>query len=108
VQFRANWQFHDGAIRISVPVKGRVEANSPHAIAAAARAGLGFCRVPSLIVSHDVASGRLVTLLEDYEPQELGIFIVYPHRERMPVKLRVFIDHLVAWFEAERKAGRTC
>ena len=29
---------------------GRVEANSPHAIAAAARAGLGFCRVPFLIV----------------------------------------------------------
>jgi DNA-binding transcriptional LysR family regulator len=108
VQFRANWQFHDGATRISVPVKGRVEANSPHAIAAAARAGLGFCRVPSLIVNQDVASGRLVTLLDDYEPQELGIFIVYPHRERMPVKLRVFIDHLVAWFEAERKAGRTC
>jgi DNA-binding transcriptional LysR family regulator len=108
VHFRANWQFGEGASRISVPVKGRVEANSPHAIAAAARAGLGFCRVPAMIVSRDVAAGRLVTLLEDYEPTELGIYIVYPHRERMPAKLRVFIDHLVGWFDAERKAGRTC
>ena len=108
VHFRANWQFHEGTTRISVPVKGRVEANSPHAIAAAARAGLGFSRVPAMIVYRDVAAGRLITLLEDYEPWELGIYIVYPHRERMPVKLRVFIDQLVGWFDAERKAGRTC
>lgn len=108
VHFRANWQFHEGRTRITVPVAGRVEANSPYAIAAAARAGLGFCRVPWLAVLRDVAAGRLVTLLEDYEPRELGIFIVYPHRDRLPAKIRVFIDHLVGWFEAERKAGRMC
>ena len=108
VHFRANWQFHDGKTRVSVPVKGRVEANSPHAIAAAARAGLGFCRVPAIVVNSDVTSGSLITLLDDYELRELGIFIVYPHRERMPAKLRAFIDHLVGWFEAERKAGRNC
>jgi DNA-binding transcriptional LysR family regulator len=108
VHFRANWQFHEGATRITVPVTGRVEANSPYAIAAAARAGLGFCRVPWLIVLRDVSAGRLVTLLEEYELRELGIFIVYPHRDRMPAKVRLFIDHLVAWFEAERKAGRMC
>jgi DNA-binding transcriptional LysR family regulator len=108
VRFRANWPFRDGDKRISVAVSGRVEASSPHAIAAAARAGLGFARLPLLLVQQDIAAGRLVPLLQDYEPDELGIFIVYPHRERMPAKLRVFIDHLAGWFEAERKAGRTC
>ena len=108
VRFRGHWPFHDGDEKVSVSVSGRVEANSPYAIAAAVRAGLGFGRVPWMIVSRDVADGRLVTVLEPYEPRELGIFLVYPHRERMPVKTRVFIDHLVAWFEAERKAGRTC
>ena len=85
-----------------------MEADSPFAIAAAARAGLGFARVPWLVVRRDVEAGRLIPMLEDYELRELGIFLVYPHRERMPVKLRLFIDHLVAWFEAERKAGRAC
>jgi DNA-binding transcriptional LysR family regulator len=61
-----------------------------------------------MVVQADIRSGRLVTLLEPYELTELGIFIVYPHRQRMPAKLRVFIDHLVAWYEGERKAGRTC
>ena len=108
VRFRANWPYRDGERKISVLVSGRVEANSPHAIASAARAGLGFCRVPFLVVEQDISAGRLVPLLEDYELGELGIYLVYPHRERMPAKLRAFIDDLAAWFEAERKAGKTC
>lgn len=108
VRFRGNWPFSEAGARFSVAVTGRVEASSPYAIAAAARVGLGFCRVPRLIVEADIAAGRLVPLLEAYDQTELGIFIVYPHRERMPAKLRVFIDHLVAWFEAERKSGKTC
>ena len=106
VRFRGNWPFRDGDAKISVAVTGRVEANTPNAGAAAARAGLGFARLPRLLVEADIAEGRLVTMLDDYELQELGIYVVYPHRDRMPTKLRVFIDHLVAWFEAERKAGR--
>jgi len=108
VRFRANWPFSEAGARFSVPVTGRVEASSPYAIAAAARVGLGFCRVPRMVVAEDLASGRLVEILGDYEPTELGIFIVYAHRDRMPAKLRVFIDHLVAWSDAERKAGKTC
>lgn len=108
IRSRANWPFRDGAEKVTVPVTGRIEVNSPHAAAAAARAGLGFCRVPLAVVHQDVGDGALVTFLENYELEELGIFVVYPHREQMPAKLRVFIDHLAAWFEAERKAGRTC
>jgi DNA-binding transcriptional LysR family regulator len=106
--FRGNWPFSEAGSRFSVPVTGRVEASSPYAIAAAARLGLGFCRVPRLIVEEDIKAGRLVPLLDDYEIAELGIFIVYPHRERMPAKLRAFIDHMAAWFDAERKSGKSC
>lgn len=76
------------------------------AAAAAARAGLGFCRGPWPVVRDDIEAGRLITVLDDYEVENLGVYAVYPHRERMPAKLRGFIDHLVAWYEAERKAGR--
>jgi DNA-binding transcriptional LysR family regulator len=107
VRFRATWQFQDGAKRLTVPVSGRLEANSPYAVAAAARAGLGFSRVPLMVVHDDIQAGRLVTVLEDYELTEIGIYIVYPHRERMPMKLRAFIDHLAGWYEGEKRAGRT-
>jgi DNA-binding transcriptional LysR family regulator len=107
VRFRATWQFQEGGKRLTVPVSGRLEANSPYAVAAAARAGLGFSRVPLMVVHEDIESGRLVAVLEEYELTEIGIYIVYPHRERMPAKLRAFIDHLAGWYEGEKRAGRT-
>ena len=103
---RGNWQFLDDGTRFSVAVKGRVEVNSPQAAAEAARAGLGFCRGPWAGIRGDVEAGRLVTVLDDYALDDLGIYVVYAHREQLPAKIRAFIDHLVAYFEAERKAGR--
>ncbi|MYZ48248.1 LysR family transcriptional regulator [Propylenella binzhouense] len=107
VRSRANWQFREGDSRFSVTVAGRVEVNSPVAAAAAALAGFGFARGPWLLVRDHVRDGRLVTVLDEYELDGLGVFAIYPHRERMPVKVRAFIDHLVAWYQAERKAGRS-
>ena len=106
VRTRANWPFSVDGRRVSVPVTGRVEVNSPHAVAAAGRAGLGFCRVPWLAVRADAEAGRLVVLLEENELSELGVFVVYAHREQMPQKLRLFINHLAGWFDEERRAGR--
>ncbi len=103
---RGNWQFREDGTLFSVSVKGRVEVNSPQAAAAAARAGLGFCRGPWSGIRRDVEAGRLVTILDDYELDDLGIYVVYAHREQLPAKIRAFIDHLVGHFEAERKAGR--
>lgn len=106
IRSRANWPFLENGSRLSVAVAGRVEVNSAAAAAAAARSGLGFCRGPWPVVRDDIEAGRLVTVLDEYEIDNLGVYAVYPHRERMPVKLRAFIDHLVVWYEAERKAGR--
>jgi DNA-binding transcriptional LysR family regulator len=104
---QGNWRFLEDGTRFSVAVKGRVEVNSPQAAAAAARAGLGFCRGPWSGIRRDVEAGQLVTVLEDYELDDLGIYAVYAHREQLPAKIRAFIDHLVAYYEAERKAGRS-
>jgi DNA-binding transcriptional LysR family regulator len=101
-----NWTYRVESEKISVPVKGRIEVNSPTAAVSAALAGLGFGRGPWPLVRRHVEAGTLVTVLGDYEPDDLGIYAIYPHRERMPAKLRVFIDHLVAWYESSRKAGR--
>jgi DNA-binding transcriptional LysR family regulator len=54
-----------------------------------------------------VEAGRLVTVFDDYALDDLGIYAVYAHREKLPAKIRAFIDHLVAYYEAERKAGRS-
>ena len=92
--------------KIWVSVKGPIEVNSPTAAVTAALAGLGFSRGPWSLVRDHAEAGSLVTVLDEYELDDLGVYLVYPHRERMPAKLRAFIDHLVAWYEKNRRSGK--
>ncbi|MCX5496852.1 LysR family transcriptional regulator [Kaistia dalseonensis] len=108
VAYRGNWPFMLDGERISVPVKGRVEVNSPNAGRQAALAGLGFMIVPFLVVRDDIASGRLVPVLEAFEPPAVGIYAVYPHRRHLSGKVRAFIDFLVKWFEEHRPPSGMC
>jgi DNA-binding transcriptional LysR family regulator len=57
---------------------------------------LGIVEVNSYIVGTDLASGRLVRLLDSYFPKELSIYAVFPERRFLAPKVRVFIDAMVA------------
>ncbi|TGQ16394.1 MULTISPECIES: LysR family transcriptional regulator [unclassified Mesorhizobium] len=95
----ANWRFKgEGEESMSVAVSGPIEVNSPIVARAAALSGLGFAMLPDFIAAPDVASGKLVTALDDRLLAGTGIFAVYPHRRYLPAKVRVFVDFLVHWF----------
>lgn len=95
----ANWRFKgEGEESMSVAVSGPIEVNSPIVARAAALSGLGFAMLPDFIAAPDIASGKLVTALDDRILSGTGIFAVYPHRRYLPAKVRVFVDFLVHWF----------
>lgn len=76
----------------AVKVSGRLQANNGDALRNAAVAGHGIVRSPSFIAGPDIAAGRLVPLLEDYEPAPLNIYAVYPAQRYLTPKVRAFID----------------
>lgn len=97
----SNWPFKgDDGDAISVSVSGPLEVNSPIAARNAALAGLGFAVLPDFIAEPDLASGKLINLLQDRMLGGGGIFAVYPHRRYLPAKVRVFVDYLVQWFKS--------
>ncbi|RVD59974.1 LysR family transcriptional regulator [Mesorhizobium sp. M2D.F.Ca.ET.185.01.1.1] len=101
----ANWRFKgEGEESMSVAVSGPIEVNSPIVARAAALSGLGFAMLPDFIAAPDVASGKLVTALDDRLLSGTGIFAVYPHRRYLPAKVRVFVDFLVQWFRTRDTA----
>ncbi|WP_026304033.1 LysR family transcriptional regulator [Kaistia granuli] len=108
VAYRTNWPFVVDGEKVSVPVKGRVEVDSPNAARLAALAGLGFAVVPYLVVRDEVESGALVVVLSDFEPASVAIHAVYPHRRHLSGKVRSFIDFLVKWFDKHGPEGGTC
>ena len=63
----------------------------------ATKQGLGFCRLPEVFCAEAVEEGTLITILSEYKlTPERAIFVMYPEKRYLPLKVRKFIDHLSA------------
>lgn len=61
-----------------------------------ARAGAGLLQTYRFIVQDDLARGTLVELLQAYAGRSRPFSLIYPANRHMPLKVRVFIDYLLA------------
>jgi len=86
------WEFerHGEAMKIDVP--GSLTLDEPEMIAQASRAGIGLAYVDESIVADDIASGRLVEVLNEWTPSYRGYCLYYPGRRHMAASLRAFVD----------------
>lgn len=89
-----NWSFHDGDEIVDVPVSGRYMVTSVAAEREGALAGLGVALLQPDLIAEDLASGRLVRVLENNDPVSEPLSIVWPAAAITPRKLRVFVDFL--------------
>jgi DNA-binding transcriptional LysR family regulator len=96
------WQFvARGGGKTSVQIDPRVAVTSSLALRSCALEGLGIVEINSYIVGADIGAGRLVRLLEGFQPRELSIFAVYPARRFLAPKVRVFVDALLGLMTPE-------
>ncbi|MGH8353679.1 MAG: substrate binding domain-containing protein, partial [Pseudomonas sp.] len=101
-----SWSFQTERGLESIRVQGRLSADSGEQLADWARAGLGLAIKSSWDVVEDLASGSLVTVLDDFCGPEMDIHLVYPTRQFVPNRLRLLIDFLLERFaqaEAEQQ-----
>lgn len=101
---RDDWCFRRDGSMTTVKVKSRLLSTSSEALLGGARAGAGISWLPTFVCGDDLRSGALVSLFPDHDVGGLGVHVVYPHRRFLPVKLRLFIDHLVAHFGGDSAA----
>ncbi|NVJ51975.1 MAG: LysR family transcriptional regulator [Gammaproteobacteria bacterium] len=76
----------------------QLSCNNGEILMASAIAGLGYVLQPTFIVGDAIKSGDLCPLFEEYAPESLGLYAVFPHRQMLAPKLRVFIDFLSDYF----------
>lgn len=93
------WRFRatDGR-EIQVAVGGALRANNGIVLVEAAVAGQGILMTPSFYVGPLIREGKLKRILSGYLLPDLGIHAVYPQRDFVPPKVRVFVDFLVKRF----------
>lgn len=93
---RMAWEFTRDGRDFQVEVSGTLVFNDSGLTHAAALAGLGLAQGFESVVAADVAAGRLLRVLDDWQQPFAGFYLYYPAREHLAPKLRVFIDHLRA------------
>jgi DNA-binding transcriptional LysR family regulator len=95
------WPFRVDGRGITLSVKGNIEANNGETLGQLAAAGVGIARVGAFSVADDLAAGRLVPILEDYNPGDVElIHAVFVGGTNTPTRVRVFVDFLAAHLAA--------
>jgi DNA-binding transcriptional LysR family regulator len=97
---RPGISFRNGADELSVPLRFEVSSNSPIFNREMVLQGFGIGVVPKDLVDNDLASGKLVRLLADFElvDDSIEIWLAYSNRILLPAKVRAFIDHAAVFF----------
>jgi DNA-binding transcriptional LysR family regulator len=91
------WPFLRDGEEFCLPVKGNVEANNGETLGQLAALGLGITRVGRFSVVDEIADGRLVPLLEDFNPGDVElIHAIFVGGANTPARVRVFVDFLAA------------
>jgi DNA-binding transcriptional LysR family regulator len=98
---QAVWRMTGPDGEISIPFAARLQTNSAEGLRRAALAGMGIAVLPEIMVSEDIASGRLVRLLLGYVPPIRPMTLLYLRDRRMSPKLRSFVDFVVDRFGAQ-------
>jgi DNA-binding transcriptional LysR family regulator len=91
------WRFSEAGREIPVRVQGSLRSNYGEMLQQACLRGQGLSVHPHYMVQDDIAAGRLVHLLPHTPPSCLDIYVIYPVRDNMPRRVRVFLDFLREW-----------
>jgi DNA-binding transcriptional LysR family regulator len=67
---------------------------------AAGLAGLGLIQTFVIAVRDYMDKGKLVPVLEDWQPPDYPFYLVYPPNRHVSSRMRVFIDWLVESFDS--------
>ena len=105
----SDWTFErDNEIVTHVP-KGSLHFNSSEAAIEIALEDGGIIYMPDLLVRNHIRAGRLVPLLGEWSTRERPIYLVYPDKRYVPMKVRAFagfIETLFARLDAAPAPGR--
>nr|WP_282099260.1 substrate binding domain-containing protein [Pseudoalteromonas luteoviolacea] len=85
------WRFKDN---ITLNVQSRFKVNSGHMAKSAALKGIGFALLPLHACAAEIASGELVKINLNNEPEDLVLNAFYSGKKHVPVKVKRFIEHV--------------
>ncbi|MEI8670379.1 LysR family transcriptional regulator [Pseudoalteromonas sp. B131b] len=79
-------------LKSELKLESNFVANNGDLLLNTAIAGGGIAMQPTFIAGEALAQGKVVRILQDYEPDPMGLYMVYANRQFLPSKVRAFVD----------------
>jgi DNA-binding transcriptional LysR family regulator len=93
----ADWDLVSGRRKARVRVSGPVSSRDFSTVSTFVYRGHGIGLLPSNYCDAEIAAGRLVRLLPKWQCAPVPVFVVYPSRKFLPLRLTAFLQALTAW-----------
>ncbi|MFM2405900.1 MAG: LysR family transcriptional regulator [Pseudomonadota bacterium] len=78
-----------------VPLPARLACNDFRTLQQACVDGLGIAQLPQPMALPALQAGQLQVLLHDHQIDDWQLFIHYPNRKQLPVRVRAFVDFCI-------------
>jgi DNA-binding transcriptional LysR family regulator len=95
---RYPWSLKVGQEAVSYVPHGSLLTGDAEHIRAAVLCGLGIAQAPFWLLAQEIRSGQVEVLLPELQPERVPIHLVYPAGRRVPTRVRMLIEYLVAAF----------
>lgn len=100
-----DWEFEKAGRVVKVSPPAKLIVNYPGLAQRAACDGLGFWLTFEGYVREGIASGELISVLDDWCAPFPGPFLYYPSRRQPPPALAAFVAFVAEWRKQERRKG---
>jgi DNA-binding transcriptional LysR family regulator len=93
----ADWDLISGRRKVRVRVAGPVSSRDFNTVSTFVYRGHGIGLLPSTYCDAEIAAGRLVRLLPKWQSPPVPVFVIYPSRKFLPLRLTAFLQALASW-----------
>jgi DNA-binding transcriptional LysR family regulator len=88
------WTFRQNGKNLTVKVSGNMVCNDGEVLHDWALAGKGLAWRSMWEVGSEIASGKLISVLDQFAAPDHDIYAVVPQRRHLPLRTRLFIEFL--------------
>jgi DNA-binding transcriptional LysR family regulator len=88
------WRFEREGKPLQLPVSGSLVVNVEALIESAVLNGIGLAQVPRAQFAQEISEGRLVPVLEQWQPVMSPFSLYYPSRRQIPGALKALVEFL--------------